>query len=275
MKFTNTSTYKFKLAKTWFKLESLCNKTKTISLSYQKDLEPDGRKRNKAIAALCAAGYLNMVDSMLQITAKVCNEIIGTKPDLTKIFKPFLRDAPSGLSFEDLPLEEQKYIVDNKNDYKFFFESKYLDKTQIPTEFGMTPKDFTKVSNCRLMVNDTAFEQARESFINDKTFKKMRETNLCWGLVKLGLVAEQDIDCIKVKYQTDFNHVGFKPDPSGWSIDLDRELERLHNAIQDNIKKQNVLIMVRDNINNYGGWDKFLSSYDELIVEEISKNKQI
>ncbi len=265
--------YKSKLAKTWIRQESLGNKGKTLTSSYQEELEPDGRKRGRAISELCANGYLNMVDGRVQVTAKAFNEVKGSKPDFTKTFENRPREAPSGFQFEDLHIEAQKYIFDNKGDYQFFYESTYSDRTQIPTEFGSTP-NYEKVRSHRLMVKDAAFDLARQKYVDDAEFTRARKSNLTWGLVTLGLLAESDIEVVKVK-DSPLSSGGFKTDPASWGTDLDSELERVQKRIEESTQRQKILLGVKSKVAEYGGWDKFLTEYDALLATELKKNAQV
>lgn len=264
--------YKSKLAKTWIRQESFGNKGKTLTSTYQEELEPDGRKRGRAISELCANGYLNMVDGKVQVTIKAFNEVKGSKPDFTKIFDNNPREAPSGFQFEDLHIEAQKYIFDNKGDYQFFYESVYSDKSQIPAEFGVVPSPMPMRHN--LMVKDQAFDAARKKYVDNQEFTKLRKTNLSWGLVTLGLLAEADAEVIKNGVGGGLTmYKGFSTDPNGWSAELDAELERTQKRIEDQTRRQAVLSGVKAKMAEYGGWDKFLSEYDQAILAELKKDK--
>lgn len=273
------STYKYRLTKYWIRLEQY-GKDKFLNSSFEEDLESDGRRRNKVINTLVKSGYLNVVDGRVQITSKSYNECQEKKPNfiekLQESLNINLKDL-NGFRWNDLAQTEQKYIINHLSEYEFYYEvSKGLgkDREEVPTTFG-TPVPESIAYYADFMVRDVDFIQNKMKLKTKFHFERARKENLMWGLIKLGVITEDQKEILEKSSEAQLTAHGFKNDPNRWSKDLEDQISKIGETIERQTKVLKALNQLDKKMYEYGGWDKFLSDYDNLLMAEMKSPKGI
>lgn len=269
------STYKYRLVKYWIKLEQY-GKDKFLNSSFEEDLEPDGRRRNKVINTLIKSGYLNVVDGRTQITSKAYNECQEKKPNFIERLQESLSNNLmdiSGFRWNDLAQTEQKYIINHLSEYEFYYYyevSKGLCKgrEEVSTTFG-APVAESIAYYADLMVRDVDFLQNKKNLQSKLLFEKARKENLMWGLIKLGIFTEEQKEILEKSSEAQLTAHGFKNDPNSWNKDLENQIDKIGQSINRQTKVLEVLNRLDEKMYEYGGWDKFLSDYDNLLIAEV------
>lgn len=274
----NFPKYKTQLANFWINWEVVGRKNKSVSMDFDESLEPDGRRRNKAIAILSKEGYLNLVDGRIQITLKAFNEIKEAKPDFLKSLEMIsdISDSklPNGFAWNILPLEVKKYIFTHQSEFYFFYEPDYYVKNTAPftVKFGDTPP--AEAQYCQLMVRNDELTEAKEKVLAEREFQKLRKFKLFLGLEKLGLINSEhpDYEALE-KAAKIFGISGISDDPNRWDQYTSDRIGSLREHIDQQTKLLSSLIIINDKISNYGGWEKFLTDYDQCIRDVLQAGK--
>jgi hypothetical protein len=177
----NFPKYKTQLANLWINWEVVGRKTKSVSMDFEESLEPDGRRRNKAIAILSKEGYLNLVDGRIQITSKAFNEIKEAKPDFAKSLEGISdisgNKLPNGFAWNILPLEVKKYIFTHQSEFYFFYDPDYYVRNGTPFTVKFGDPAPAEARYYQLMVGNKELTEAREKFLAEKEFQTLNKIN--------------------------------------------------------------------------------------------------
>lgn len=274
----NFPKYKTQLANLWINWEVVGRKTKSVSMDFEESLEPDGRRRNKAIAILSKEGYLNLVDGRIQITSKAFNEIKEAKPDFAKSLEGISdisgNKLPNGFAWNILPLEVKKYIFTHQSEFYFFYDPDYYVRNGTPFTVKFGDPAPAEARYYQLMVGNKELTEAREKFLAEKEFQKLRKLNFFLGLEKLGLVSNEHADYEALeKASKIFGISGISDDPGKWDQYTLNKINSLQESIDHQVRLLGSLITIKDKISNYGGWEKFLIDYDQCIRDVSQTDK--
>ena len=117
-------------------------------------------------------------------------------------------------------------------------------------------------------------ETAKTTRQNNRMQKVFIE-NIGWGLIQLGILNEDEVEGVHggeprglVLQQTTMN---LGDNPEVWATRVEENIEKnnkIIKAAEDNIR---ILKKIRDNISEFGGWNKFREEFKNRIEEEFKK----
>jgi hypothetical protein len=243
-------------------------------------VEADGRKARRILKDLEAAGYIERPKDWStsrpeawHATSRAFDEVVANKPDLCiplKKYEPAKADLWSvrrenGVFWSHLSEGERKYIVEHVSEYTFV-EVKH-DGPVVVEPRRLRLQD--------AQVQDQTFRDTKATLVFDVQFEKALREHLGWGLANLGLIAKADEDVFAARTDSPPLHFssnrmfGFKPEQ--WGEDAAKGLTTLREQIAKATRAANVLVEAEEKIQAFGGWEKVLAAYKDLLREALLK----
>lgn len=265
-----------------------------------KDVEPDGRKQKKAIAALQEAGYIEAKESDggygdLVITPKVFDDLPlpvvdmpslwteqGKKEERHKKFS-FLLIAPV---FDHLrvPPEALKailhhhdmfewFVVNNNpvNYHTTFNEAEHLCGPFTLPEAQAKWKELTKDERLddkwQIVVSSKVLRDYIANLRFEENYEYAYKRNLSWGLVSLGIITENESKLVQSGDDIDGISlvVGSAKrrmgNPDEWGDRVRDGITSVIDKIGDLSRVLAVYRKIELGVADYGGWEKFRTDY--------------
>jgi hypothetical protein len=228
------------------------------------DIEPDGRKVNRAMRALVDAGLVRETSAsptkyQAQIEP-VLALLTAAKPNLSTMVNDWHRNAiveerqPIGVPFAQLALGEQLWVVTYPHEYKFTWVGHHKE---IAFKLGDALPD--KHWNMSLIVSDEALRNEFEAVIRTRKVDALMKQNASWALEKMLKLDEETIKTFASIGEWTFRHGGydgFSGDPATWAETAQRLVERAHARLASAMKQVEAAAKVTQVVAQHGGWDK-------------------
>ena len=231
-------------------------------------LSPDGRKRRGVINSLARDGYLK--DGV--ITSKAYDECPATPPQLLACYETFERNLEHrGVPLRELPLEQQKYIWENRTAYMFYA----VRNSQASSPVGLDTAWREDLSN--LLVADEELTKHIDAQRFSTRLKEVSRRNVPWGLQKLGLLTEEAASKLTVRDASPFGdslHLA-PPDKIPWDTAVPQLIDRLAARMRGDLSLMAMLTTLQATVVvQYGGdWNKVWAAYEALISAELKTQK--
>lgn len=245
-------------------------------------LVSDGRKRDKVWRELINAGYLTE-DGVL--TSAAYDLLPLERPHLLLLLPTeeqakrdvdFWKRRP-GIPFASLSLTHRKYVVMNPSKYTFFgFDPNWEHQGTKPLTFGVPPAERGRYSDP--WICDDEYKLHREEALYWLEFHALKNKNLAWALVHLGIITDVDKDCFEQVDEYHFMRGGnedyFSRDATQWEAGVDKMIAHSREQIAAYTRKANVLLAAKDKIHEIGGWKVFHERFDAAIHAHMKEKKE-
>lgn len=269
----------------------------TFSIS-MASIEQDGRKQKKVKRALVDAGYLNIVDGVVEVTSKAFDELKAEEPDMFKIWQSNNRQRSECIAMvakDCLSNEQLAYVLAHKDDFKFYVfthdDVVYGHKgdrvgpctfEQIGAQYKAMNQKSKFMNRPVVMITTDTLEKQVNDLVSQTNLNNLVSSNLHWGLVNQGILEENEDGNIRI-HSGNSDSVLMNPiysasnlgnDPTKWD-------ERLNQAIascESNILKLqttlHLLDKTRKGINAIGGMDQFIQNMRNAIEKATIDQKE-
>ena len=242
--------------------------TQTSYFSYlsRSEIEKDGRKVKKAVAALVKQGLVVLGErGAICIAPQVVESVAAVKPDLVAIFNfedpntykqhDIRHGKLHGVTLDTLSTENLRWVAEHANDYVL------LD------EWGKTAPSYGIK-----YLRDSAFEAALNAHKASMEFETRYQENIAWGLVQLDLLSETDAKAFETNGSAfPFSDKTFTQEPAQWEEQLQAQQARLTKRIAEDVSRLRVLTETGTKIALYGGWDKFRADYKAALAKALAE----
>lgn len=239
---------------------------------FDQGIIADGRKRKKAWERLVVDGYVahdgKLLSRAFDEVEEVAPSLIGRLAE--KRDRHYWERSP-GVSWASLPLNEQKWVVQHREEYEFFIfdntwtsggERSWAQGTSLPEKY---PRE--------LWLRDAAFKAIRDREMYDLKFLFLKQQNMAWAMTEQGYASEDEKGLFNVtEAHMPFTEPGFGTDPSTWETDLDAMLKRRAEKIERLMQQRLALERIKVAIAADGGWSKFHERYDAALREAMEKD---
>lgn len=229
------------------------------------DIEPDGRKVNRAMRALIDAGLVRETSAspakyQAQIEP-VLALLTAAKPTLSAMVNDWHRNAiveerqPIGIPFAQLALGEQLWVVTYSHEYQFTWVGRHKE---IAFKLGDALPD--NHWNMALIVSDEALRNEFENAIRARKVDTLMKQNAGWALEKMLKLDEETVKTFMASGSSRFAHCSdvdtFSGDPATWAASAQRLTDSAHARLASAMKQVEAAAKVTQAVAQHGGWDK-------------------
>lgn len=231
----------------------------------------DGRSRQRIIKSLIEDGYLGPRkpdESRYPLTEKAYNEIEPKRPVISfDDMNGWQRQRP-GKAFNDLSLAEQKFVIENQNEYSFWLWQNYQEKA-VPFHIG-DPGAWSEYRRNSLSqtfyVATPEYFEAQTDFEQAERLQSYASRNLSWGLRALGHISSDQRDVFESGTRDSiFESYHFGGVPEKWGARLEEFVAKLPKEIAELQRRLAIYVETQEKVNAAGGWEKFLQEYGEKL----------
>lgn len=247
-------------------------------------IETDKRRRKKVLRTLLKEGYIdesNTREEAYASTKKAYDEIEALDPCIKFDSSRYKAEVVPGVEWNQLNLEQHKWIYDNQDKYLFFAADSYRDNI-VHGPFKLTPENWDRYlgigTRNTLCIATTEFIEARKAYGFDKRFKELTGQHLNWGLVQLGLLKPEDKDVFKTFDRNGrflHSYFGLGTDPAKWEEECRACIVELRKNIEANQRRLRVLAEVDHAVDcEYRGWASVIEKYKAALLEALKKEEE-
>lgn len=250
---------------------SVLHKQQNVSIQeYQfESFEKDGRKRKSVIRNLVEEGYINIIGGNYCASSKAFKEVQEKSFTVASEFSGVSNELIDKYdTFVNLKIEHKKFVLNNLKDFQFFIFKNgnhiFIDINE-KLDFEFYTGD--------IKIADSNFQEYVRKATFDKKFELCKKQNLLNGFVKFGLLPEDKL------FMFDPTLLNLRINPSlpglasgkEWNEHLQSKIDSYKQAMVEITEKINVMQGLHDQINVFGGWDKFNKEYESFVLEEMEK----
>lgn len=244
----------------------------------------DGRTLPRLLRVAIHDGYL---DAKHRSTPKAMASVEARKPDFVAALFADRPYAPTtfdeirrttGLIWNDMPIEAQKWVAEHHGDYQFFQWVVHRDPERQPVVFGAAKGWFDYQLPVR--VCDEAFRAERRRRLEEARVAEARPKSFLGTLRKLGFVKPEDEEVVKGVFTHGSPGFGFDEVtmvPKGWQAGLDEAIRWAQADRADAIRRERVFTEIKTMIEggttyaeDGGGWDNFLKINERLVRDALA-----
>lgn len=264
------------------------------------EIERDGRKLKKTIKKLVESSYIEKKEDIYCVTDHVYNMVKQTKPIMLEVLnrKKWVKRIPlipvQIFSYDstEFNINELKYIYEHNHDYKWYvIDHRAYEHTHRNSEFekegpfdlktaqkvyaSKRSSNFNK-SYC-LAVSSEEFESSLQDDEFNKRIDELWKQNLGWGLYTLGILSEKEAELVKcddgfsLTLQSISSYITVGKNPENWGNSIEKLHQDSIQVIESMQKRITLLYKISLGVQKYGGWDKFLKDYKNILIAETKK----
>lgn len=266
---------------------------------YANSFESDGRKQRKVLREFEEAGWIAALPKdKYGATPKIYQLTEQKEPDLLALWEDSLRSwnrhSYPFVRWNPLSAENKKWVIEHQDAYTYWLTYENMARghelqegelvgpiafADIPSALEKARADYNEKHGYRyasfeLLIQTPQMKEECEKRVLGKKIEEAYRRNLKWGLVKLGVLTEEQGEHIKADDTPDFcNPYGnFGENPAKWDDDaVTMRVDALLKTIDVARERLAVLIRMQAEIRRMGGWDVFKQKYRDAVAEAINK----
>lgn len=288
-------------------------------------LERDGRKQKKLLRELQEQGLADVDGNKVYPNERLLDDVAPETVAMFNIWQDCRKrmsdrsdtSARPWVRCSDLSIRQLKTVIDDEEAFTFYVVdtapyqysmSRWTKEAEVEDEHlcywaGPFSLDEAQAHLAEVRSNNAGNKNWRRSLeivvsmprlpycVNGQLFDEridgMLPLNLAWGLVKLGILTEDEAyepgqDEEKRRSRITASSLGSSmfmghatsnlgEDPKQWGDMLSKGIGGCQRAIQDAAERLSLLTKVQVGIAAYGGWPKFLEDYRATLVEAVKE----
>lgn len=240
------------------------------------EIERDGRKQPSVLKTLFNEGYITQhaSDAYVNLTNLAWGQIQAVKPDLFASWSRKggpneYRNAPAYVRMDDLGLSEKKYVMENLADYTLYAGyANYHNQNVVPYKPG------DKTTGDDFFVGSKELEQAVKTHLRDEQVKTAYKQSLGYGLRHLDILPADDAKAVETGKTLPFGaeaYLTYGLDPAKWEQETQDKIKGVLEEMESLQKNLRILVGIQTGVYNFGGWQKFLADYRQLVERAVDK----